>query len=264
MDFVRIGAQEINQAKRVPKVRKALLEKLELLIWKQVGILLPSSTREMKMEAFQEAVIGLLAALEKYDPSKVKTAAECYLIQGAKNAIRRFALTIAKRGFVTSYQNIIYKNKLDEQGRDCYLTKDGKWLTQHEVESWSDMVRNDEPSPKDNVFSLSATVKTGDEFATVEETIDAKVEFSEDAFYSEFARERLVEKFNELLKTMSQRDRHIVNDYFGIGAGFPVGSIRAIAKKYGLSHNGIHKIISKALCLFRKSLTMEEMKAALR
>lgn len=264
MKQTRVTTQDVISAQKNSKARKRLVEKLEYLVWQQTASLMAASPRDVKMEGFQEAIVGLLTALDKFDENRVDIAPESYLIQSAKNAVRNFMLRISGRGFIISHQEITFKHRTDEKGRVVFLTKDGRWLMYKEVETWKDIVANDDgATPSRETSSLSEHVKSCDRNVTYEDVIPAKVEFSEDAIIRQIAQENLINRFMKHIDNLPEPKRSIVKEYFGIGVGMCIRTCRGLAERYGISRTSVSNAVRDAVDSFKQTVSKAEQESAL-
>lgn len=244
---------EVEAAKADKKARDTLVKKMFKLVWGQVHFMLRFHRNDEQFEAFQTGMLGVLVALDKFDPAKVCRAPESYLLESAKNEIRKFIINISKSGFKMRTMEISYKCRLNEAGCVEFLTKDGRWLTESNVESWNELVKDYDENPMYKTTSLSSFCTVDDKQCTLEEII--KGGFDIETIAEERAKAVEVSKFVDYVKkNYSKRDTDIALSYFGLRKGVSVSSMEAVGKRHGISKGAVSKIIINMINRYQKHI----------
>lgn len=254
-----ITLESIQRAKTSKKALALFVKENEGIIWTQVFAVMGFNTKEEQADGFQEGVLGLLEAMESFDPAKATFSPRAFLIESAKNKIKHHLLNLCKAGFIIHDAYVLFKNRIDSNGGTEFLTKDDKWVTFRKVETWTNVVKNENGYPVVFVGSLSKKNRraSGDGFS-LEETISANVEFTEEAVVRHLTSDRIIDKFINRLEKLSKRDAYIVRSYFGLGRGLKPSTFRDIAKHVDISFQAVAKIVTKEINAFHASLTVEE------
>lgn len=254
---VEITAADIEKAKRSDRELSRFLKSLDYLVWFEIETVMDRGRIDNWPDCYQHVMLRLIPAIQKFDAARVVKVDASYLISIMRNAIKGFMIDIHRAGFKACHQQIEHKSeiRIDENGRAAqyYKAKDGRWLKQRQVETWTEIEDDWSDTPLWNTASLSRTVAFDEnEGRLTNEDIIPSHEFKD--LDAEEKYDESEKCFLRFIKRLSNRDYRVVKMYYGLGMppSYKRPSVRELARRFKMSHNGIHKIIKRARIAFGK------------
>jgi RNA polymerase nonessential primary-like sigma factor len=198
-------------------------------------------------ELAQEGVLGLIRAIDKYDPSKetrLSTYASYWIRQAVSRAVAQQTRTIRLPVHKVDRLRKINKaiGQLAQQlGRAPDLAEIAAWMDET-PENIAQMLR-------DGQETLSLEEPVGDEDATLADFIETDQAGSLEAQVDETL---LAERIRQALSNLTARESRIVELRYGLRDGQPL-TLQDVAERFGLTRERVRQIEKEALTKLRRS-----------
>lgn len=198
-------------------------------------------------ELAQEGVLGLIRAIDKYDPSKetrLSTYASYWIRQAVSRAVAQQTRTIRLPVHKVDRLRKINKaiGQLAQQlGRAPELAEIAAWMDET-PEAIAQTLR-------DGQETLSLEEPVGDEEATIADFIETDQAASLEAQVDETL---LAERIRQALGNLTARESRIVELRYGLRDGQPL-TLQDVAERFGLTRERVRQIEKEALTKLRRS-----------
>lgn len=246
--------QEISLAKRVQRGDMAAREHMvRANLRLVVSIAKKYVNRGMQfMDLIEEGNIGLMRAVEKFDP-KAGCRFSTYATWWIKQGIRRALVNTVRPVRVPSYMSeIVSRWKATSMELGYHL---GRQATTAEVAETLDLPEHNWNVVRDTVLANSQPmVSTSDDAAAVlaETVADTRTASPEEQALSAME----VARLRELLESLDAREARILKLRFGIDTGQPM-TLKAIGRRLGLTRERVRQMEQRALARLGAILARE-------
>ena len=235
--------QEIELSKRV---QRGDLEAREHMIRANLRLVVSIAKNYVNrglsfMDLIEEGNIGLMKAVEKFDPDagcRFSTYATWWIKQG----IRRSLVNTVKTVRVPSYMaEIVSRWKATAMELNYRL---GRRATTAEVAEELELPENNWNVVRETVLANSQPVHSmSEDSSSVSDTLeDARVAPPEEQILAAME----IERMRELLEKLEQREAKILKLRFGIDTAEPM-TLKAIGKRFGLTRERVRQMEQQAL-----------------
>jgi len=233
-----------------PAAREALIEVFLPLIG-SLARLYRESGRIERVELLQEGVVGLLRALERFDPER-SIPFWGYAAWWVRQAMQQLVAELA-RPVVLSDRALRQLARVKDAHRG-YLQRAGREPTQSELaaaaglsgEQVAELIACDRPPQ-----ALEAPVGAGDgEVGTFGELLADPLAEGE---YERALSQIQIEQLRQLLSSLSERERAVLRARYGLGQ--PEQTLREIAAGLGVSAERVRQIEERALGKLRAAVS---------
>ncbi len=238
------AAQEIELSKRVQRGDLAAREHMiRANLRLVVSIAKNYVNRGLSfMDLIEEGNIGLMKAVEKFDP-KAGCRFSTYATWWIKQGIRRSLVNTVKTVRVPSYMSeIVSRWKATAMELNYRL---GRTATSAEIAEELQLPENNWNVVRETVLANSQPVHSMSEDAAsvfTETLEDTRSRSPEDQILSAMELGRM----KELLEMLDSRESRILKLRFGIGSGEPM-TLKAIGKRFGLTRERVRQMEQQAL-----------------
>ncbi|HEX5054596.1 MAG TPA: sigma-70 family RNA polymerase sigma factor [Planctomycetota bacterium] len=238
------AAQEIELAKRVQRGDLAAREHMiRANLRLVVSIAKNYVNRGLSfMDLIEEGNIGLMKAVEKFDP-KAGCRFSTYATWWIKQGIRRSLVNTVKTVRVPSYMSeIVSRWKATSMELGYRL---GRQATSAEIAEELQLPETNWNVVRDTVFANSHPTHSMSEDASsvyADAIEDTRSGSPEDQFLSTLE----IGRMRELLDTLDSRESRILKLRFGIGSGEPM-TLKAIGKRFGLTRERVRQMEQQAI-----------------
>ena len=246
---VNRGMEIINGAKK-----RIIENNLRLVVsiarkYKELGPALSAS------DLIQEGNIGLILAVDRFDYHrgyKFSTYAFWWIRQTISRAIANHS------GVIRLPAHIIESNKELKRASECAARRLGRPPTleeiAHQMQVRSEKVHKLRRAPRHTV-SLDRSVGTEDSSSFAGFIKNENAESPED----EAAQNELLERIDEVLGSLSEREEQVIRMRFGIDNG-DVHTLEQIGRRFGVSRERIRQIEERALNRLRHPVRIRELR----
>jgi len=246
--------EEIQLAKRV---QKGDLSAREHMIRANLRLVVSIAKNYMNrglafMDLIEEGNIGLMKAVEKFDP-KAGCRFSTYATWWIKQGIRRSLINTVKTVRVPSYMaEIVSRWKATAMELNYRL---GRQPTSSEIAEELDLPENNWNVVRETVLANSQPTHSMSEDASsvfTELLEDPNARSPEEEIFGSMELDRL----RQLLEMLDQRESRILKLRYGIGTGEPM-TLKAIGKKFGLTRERVRQMEQQALQKLYKVMSRE-------
>lgn len=248
--------KEIIRAQTDSQFRNKFIVENSSVVWLIVNQRIPLASKDRKMEAFQEGIIGFIEGVNGFDKKRKGKQAYNFILRCIRNRLKKHFKVDIKHSLVIDEKTLMYKHRIDDNGHMLYLTKKGKWVPKagRSMKGFVLLNKDELWSPQELFVSTNTKTNKGSDYKDI--TLGDLLQYDESAVDEIASQNVVLKKFLLFIEDfLPFKKAEAVRLHLGLKDGRP-WTTREAGKKVGISRTHVTNACREAIKGFRETIDL--------